>query len=385
MWRHFDVPLFLAVLATAGFGLLMIYSATVTDTTLNNLAPDQFIKGVVPGIILFILFARLDYHIFQSLQLPIYAFCLASLAIVRLLPKSKESTVLGATRWIPLGPIQWQPSETVKILMILLLARFYMTNEHRVRRLPVFIFSLLMTAPVVLLVLIQPDLGTAMVLMAVWFVMTWAAGCDRLHLLTLVMIVVPTIFLLWQMSDLTGGKIDPIPPYQRARIDSWLHPEHDPQGEGYNLIQSRRAVEGGGLTGQGLTNGFQNKANYLKIRDADFIFSVIAEEFGFLGCVALFIVLVLILLRIIHAASISLDSYGRNICIGVFTMLFFQIFVNVGMNLGLMPVTGIPLPLISKGASSFWTTMMALGLVQSVVMRHRRDVTWYYRSGPAPE
>jgi rod shape determining protein RodA len=382
IWRYFDVPLFLAVIVTAGFGLVMVYSATITDKTLGNLAPDQFWKGVVPGIILFILFSRLDYHIFQSLQFPIYIFCVLSLIAVR---SPLGSKVLGATRWIQLGPIQWQPSETVKLLMILLLARFYVTNEHRVRRLPVFIFSLAMTVPIVVLVLIQPDLGTAMVLMAVWVVMTWTAGCDRLHLLTLAFGIVLAIFLVWQANDFTGGKVDPVPAYMRARVDSWLHPEHDPRGEGYNLIQSRLAVEGGGLTGQGLTQGFQNRASYLKIRDADFIFSVIAEEFGFVGCVALFSILTLILLRIIHAAGISLDSYGRNICIGVFTMLFFQIFVNVGMNLGLMPVTGIPLPLISKGASSFWTTMMGLGLVQSVVMRHRRDVTWYYRTGPAPE
>lgn len=381
IWRYFDLPLFLAVLTTSIFGLAMIYSATSTDKTLGNLAMDQFVKGLVPGLILFFLFSRLDYHIFQSLQFPIYLFCIVSLLLVRFTGKS----VLGASRWIDIGPIQWQPSETVKLLMILLLSRFYSTNQHRVRRLPVFIFSLLMTAPVVLLVLIQPDLGTALVLMAVWVILTWSAGCDRLHLLTLVMIVVPFIFITWQMRDFTGGQIDPVPGYMRARVDSWLHPEHDPQGEGYNLIQSRRAVEGGGLTGQGFANGFQNRANYLKIRDADFIFSVIAEEFGFIGCVAVFCILILILLRLLHAASISLDAYGQNICIGVLTMLFFQMFVNIGMNLGLMPVTGIPLPLISKGASSFWTTMMALGLVQSVVMRHRRDVMWYYRTGPAVE
>ncbi len=380
-WRHFDIPLFLAVLATSAFGIMMVYSATVTDKTLNNLAPDQFIKGFVPGLILFFVFSRLDYHIFQSLQFPIYIFCVASLLLVRFAGKS----ILGASRWVDIGPIQWQPSETVKLLMILLLAQFYTTNQHRVRRLPVFIFSLLMTAPVLLLVLIQPDLGTTLVLIAVWAVMTWSAGADRLHMLTLVMIIVPIIFVVWQARDFTGGQVDPVPNYMRARVDSWLHPESDPQGEGYNLIQSRRSVEGGGLTGQGLTNGFHNRANYLKIRDADFIFSVVAEEFGFVGCVALFTVLVLILLRLAHAASISLDTYGQNICIGVLTMLFFQMFVNIGMNLGLMPVTGIPLPLISKGASSFWTTMMALGLVQSVVMRHRRDVTWYYRTGPAVE
>ncbi len=381
MWRHFDWPLFLGMVAASLFGLLMIYSATVTDKTLNNLAPEQFVKGLVPGLVMFYIFSRLDYHVFQSLQLPLYLFCIGSLLLVRFGGK----TVLGATRWIDIGPIQWQPSETVKLLVILIMARFYTTNQHRVRRVPVFIFSMLMVAPIAFMVLIQPDLGTALVVLAIWTAMSWVAGVDRLHLLTIFMLIVPLAFLVWQLGDLTEGKFDPVPQYQRNRIDSWLHPEHDPQGEGYNLIQSRRSVEGGGLLGQGLTNGFHNRAGYLRIRDADFIFSVIAEEFGFVGCIAFFSILLLILLRITHAATISLDAYGQGICIGVLTMLFFQIFVNIGMNLGLMPVTGIPLPLISKGASSFWTTMMGLGLVQSVIMRHQRDTTWYYRSGPGVE
>ncbi len=380
IWRHFDLPLFVGVITTALFGLLMIHSATVTNKVLNDLAPDQFIKGLIPGLILFFIFCRIDYHIFQGLQLPIYLFCIVSLFVVRFTPLGVS--VLGSSRWINIGPIQWQPSETVKLLTILMLARFYTTNQHRVHRLPVFIFSLLMTAPVIGLILVQPDLGTAMVVAAVWIVVSWTSGVDRLHIITLIFLLVLGIFLAWQVRDLTGGKIDPVPGYQRVRIESWLHPEFDPQGEGYNLIQSRRAVIGGGLAGQGYMNGLHNKGDFLKIRDADFIFSVIAEEFGFLGCISLFCILSLILLRVIHIAGISLDAYGQNICIGVFTMLFFQMAVNIGMNVGLMPVTGIPLPLISKGASSFWTTMMALGLVQSVIMRHTRDITWYYRTGP---
>jgi rod shape determining protein RodA len=165
----------------------------------------------------------------------------------------------------------------------------------------------------------------------------------------------------------------------------FLDPEQDPTGEGYNLIQSRESVQDGKLLGQGYSEGIHNKYDLLKIRHADFIFSVIAEEFGFVGCVAVLAVLLLMLFRVLTVAKKAADAYGRYICIGVATMLFFQIFVNVGMNLGLMPVTGIPLPMVSHGSSSLWTTLMGLGLVESVALRHKREQQWYYRTGPGKE
>ncbi len=383
-WRNFEIPLFIAVIVTALFGVAMIHSATLNYTEFKdaNLAFKQLTQGLGVGLILFFVLARLDYHFFESWQLPIYLVTVGLLLTVEVV----GITTSGSTRWITLpGEIQVQPSEPAKLLIILLLARFYVTNEHRVRRVPVFIFSMLQIAPVAALIFIEPDLGTTLVILAIWLGLTFAAGADWLHIMTLFFIAIPLIILLWNLGDVTGGKMKVFQDYQRTRLALFLDPEKDPSGEGYNLIQSRKSVEGGGLLGQGYTQGYHNKGDYLKIRHADFIFSVVAEEFGFVGSVAVLALLALILLRIIAVARIASDAYGRYICIGVATMIFFQTFVNVGMNLGLMPVTGIPLPLISHGSSALWTTFMGLGLVESVALRHQRDLMWYYRTGPTKE
>jgi rod shape determining protein RodA len=383
-WRSFDIPLFIAVLVTSLFGVAMIHSAIVHDPAFNgtNLDFKQLTQGLGLGLVLFFLMARLDYHFFESWQLPIYLGAIGSLLLVEIL----GITTSGSTRWLTvMGDTQIQPSEPAKILVILLLARFYVTNEHRVRRIPVFIFSMLQIAPLVALVFIEPDLGTTMVFLAIWLGMTFVAGADWLHFLTLFVIVIPLLILAWNMDVITGGKVPIFQAYQKTRLALFLDPEKDPAGEGYNLIQSRNSVEDGGLLGQGYMEGYHNKGLYLKIRHADFIFSVIAEEFGFVGSIAALALLTLIILRIITVARIAADGYGRYICIGVATMFFFQVFVNVGMNLGLMPVTGIPLPLVSHGSSSLWTNCIALGLVESVALRHRREQLWYYRTGPGRE
>ncbi|HEX2909603.1 MAG TPA: rod shape-determining protein RodA [Chloroflexia bacterium] len=382
-WRNFEFPLFIATIVTTLFGVAMIHSAILNDPDLSgtNLDFSQLTQGMGIGLVLFFVLARLDYHFFESWQLPIYMVTLGMLVLVEIL----GITTLGSTRWITIGKVQFQPSEPAKLLIILLLARFYVTNEHRVKRIPVFIFSLLQIAPIAFLVFIEPDLGTTLVIMAIWLGITFVAGADWLHIATLFMIAIPLLILIWNLGDLTGGKIKVFQDYQKTRLASFLNPEQDQAGEGYNLIQSRLSVEGGGMLGQGYTQGYRNKGNYLKIRQADFIFSVIAEEFGFVGSVAVLAVLSLLLMRVIAVARIAADSYGRYICIGVAAMISFQIFVNVGMNLGLMPVTGIPLPLISHGSSSLWTTFMGLGLVESVALRHRREQMWYYRTGPGKE
>ncbi len=383
LWRNFDIPLLISVLAIALFGVMMVFSATHTDPALAplNLHIKQLGVGVGLGIVLMFIMAGLDYHLFESITLLVYLLCLGLLGIVRFF----GSTTLGATRWIDLGFTDLQPSEIAKLLMILVLARFFATNQHRIRKLPVFTFSLLTATPAILLVFLQPDLGTTMVLVAIWVCMAWAAGSDPLHVFGLIFIAVPLMLLVWFAPDLTGGNVKIFQPYQYDRLHSFVDPNFANPDERRNLEVSNKAVVGGGLSGQGYTNGTQNTLNYLSIRHTDFIFSVIAEEFGFIGSVALMVLLSLMLLRIVHIAQKSLDTFGRMICIGVLTMLFFQMFINIGMNVGIFPVTGIPLPLISNGNSAMWTTFIALGIVESVAMRHQRDVTWYYRSGPAIE
>ncbi len=382
-WRNFEIPLFIAMLFTCLFGVAMIHSAILNDPALSDsrLEINQLTVGLGVGLVFFFVLSRLDYHFFESWQFFIYLGCVGLLLLVEFL----GLTTLGSTRWITIAGIRVQPSEPAKLLVILMLARFYVTNEHRIRRIPVFIFSMLQIGPIAALVFIEPDLGTTMVIMAIWLGMTFVAGADWLHIMTLLFIAVPVLLLVWNLGPLTGGKYQVFQPYQEARLALFLDPNQDKEGEGYNLIQSRESVVDGKLLGQGYTEGLHNKYDLLKIRHADFIFSVIAEEFGFVGCIAVLSVLVLMLFRIITVAKKAADAYGRYICIGVATMLFFQIFVNVGMNLGLMPVTGIPLPMISHGSSSLWTTLMGLGLVESVALRHQRDLMWYYRTGPGKE
>jgi rod shape determining protein RodA len=382
-WRNFEIPLFIAMIFTCLFGVAMIHSAVMNDPALSTagLEMNQLTVGLGVGLVFFFVLSRLDYHFFESWQFFIYLGCVGLLLLVEFL----GLTTLGSTRWITIAGVRVQPSEPAKLLVILMLARFYVTNEHRIRRIPVFIFSMLQIAPIAALIFIEPDLGTTMVIMSIWLGMTFAAGADWLHLVTLIFIAIPLLLLIWNLGPLTGGKYEVFQPYQEARMALFLDPEQDPTGEGYNLIQSRESVSDGSLLGQGYSEGIHNKYDLLKIRHADFIFSVIAEEFGFVGCVAVLSVLLLMLFRVITVAKKAADAYGRYICIGVATMLFFQIFVNVGMNLGLMPVTGIPLPMISHGSSSLWTTLMGLGLVESVALRHKREQQWYYRTGPGKE
>jgi rod shape determining protein RodA len=306
----------------------------------------------------------------------LYVVCIVMLVTVEVV----GITTAGSTRWMNIGPLRFQPSEPAKILVILVLARFYTTNAHRVKRLPVFVFSMFQILPIAALIFIEPDLGTTLVILAIWLGVTFAAGADWLHLLTLFILAVPIVIVVWNLGEITGGKVQVFQPYQKTRFELFLDPYKDKEGEGYNLIQSRNSVESGGLTGQGYNTG-----NYLKIRHADFIFSVIAEEWGFIGSLLVMSVLALIIFRVIYVGSIAADDYGRLICAGVATMIFFQTFVNIGMNLAMMPVTGITLPLISHGSSSLWTIFMGLGLVQSVALRRDRDKNWLRRTGPARE
>jgi rod shape determining protein RodA len=382
-WRNFDLPLLVAMVLTTLFGIAMIRSATITDPQLSDLRMDwnQLTVGAGIGIVVFFLLARMDYHVFASIQLLLYVVCIAMLVTVEVV----GITTAGSTRWMNIGPLRFQPSEPAKILVILVLARFYTTNAHRVKRLPVFVFSMFQILPIAALIFIEPDLGTTLVILAIWLGMTFAAGADWLHLLTLFIIAVPVVVLVWNLGELTGGKVQVFQQYQKTRFELFLDPYKDKEGEGYNLIQSRNSVESGGLTGQGYNQGIHNTGNFLKIRHADFIFSVIAEEWGFIGSLLVMTVLALIIYRVIYVATIAADDYGRFICAGVATMIFFQTFVNIGMNLAMMPVTGITLPLISHGSSSLWTIFMGLGLVQSVALRRDRDKNWLRRTGPARE
>ena len=361
-WDRFDYMLVLASLALVGYGLLLIHSGSArtydgpTASFSNPVAKQAVFAIVSLGVMLLV--SQLDYH-----YLTHYAWFLYGLAIFALVAiMFVGGTEGGSTRWFNVGPLQVQPSEFAKLATILLLARFFSEHGGDARELSALVLSLVIVIPVALLVFIEPDLGTSIVFGAIWLGVVLIAGVSRSHLLVLGAIFLAILPFAW-----TFGLAD----YQVERISVLVDPNQDPLDAGYNVIQSQIAVGSGQLFGKGLTNGAQTQLRYLKVPTKDFIFSVLGEELGFVGALALFLLFILLLMRIIRAAQIAGDTAGQLIAVGIAMLILMQAFINVAVNLSLFPVTGIPLPFVSQGGSSLLSLFISLGVVQSIIIRHR--------------
>jgi rod shape determining protein RodA len=267
----------------------------------------------------------------------------------------------GAQRWLGAGTVQ--PSELSKILLIIVLAKFLADREQdgEMGRFSTMLISLGLVALPMLLIYLQPDLGTALSLGATWLAMVWMAGIPLRYMLLLGGGAVAALPLVWMNLEV----------YMRERLLLFVNPNNDPDAY-FNVHQALVSIGSGGWGGKGLTHGSQSQLHFLRVRHTDFIFAVTAEELGILGAVAMIGLLSLLLWRILAVAERSRDTFGRLLCAGVAGLILFQTAVNVGMNVGLMPVTGIPLPFVSYGGSSFLTLMVGIGLVESVAMRHKK-------------
>jgi rod shape determining protein RodA len=265
----------------------------------------------------------------------------------------------GSQRWLGAGTVQ--PSELSKILVIIVLAKLLADREEHLERFSTALVSLGVVALPMLLIYLQPDLGTALTLVAIWAAMVWMSNIRFRHLFVFVGGGVLLLPLVW------FGLED----YMRQRILLFVDPASDPDSY-FNVHQALVSIGSGGWTGKGLTHGTQSQLHFLRVRHTDFIFAVTAEELGFLGALAMMALLFFVLWRILRVAGQSKDSFGRLIAAGVAALIFFQAVVNIGMNLGVMPVTGIPLPFVSYGGSSLITLMLAIGLVESVAMRQKK-------------
>jgi rod shape determining protein RodA len=360
LWKHFDWVMLATTLLISAFGLAMIYSATSEPGpfALNGFVLRQGFY-LVFGLGLMVFFASIDYRFLSDWTWPIYAVALGLLALVFLVGR----TTFGSTRWIDVGPVPLQPSELAKLAMVLVLARWLSEKPRGQSSLLRFLVSLALISVPFALVFVQPDLGTSLVLAAVWLAITLLSGTPWKYLAWLAALALPMAVVAWNWL---------LQPYQKARVAVFLDPEASALGDGYNIIQARISIGNGGLTGNGWMAGTQNQLQYLRVRHTDFIASVIGEEFGFLGMLALLLVFGLLLWRMIRAARLARDPYGELIAAGVATIFLFQVFVNMGMNMQLMPVTGIPLPLVSYGGSSLVMLLAAQGVLQSVLMRHRK-------------
>jgi rod shape determining protein RodA len=355
-FRDFDWWLLCLVLVLGVISVLEIYSTTV-HTRFASFESKQ-IFFIAAGVVCMFILAKIDYHRLIDLSPWMYGIFLVSLVAVRLVGHK----ALGARRWIALGPIQFQPSEWVKLVLILAMARYIANIGGRNLTWREIFKAFGMIGIPMLLVLIQPDLGTTLTYAPVLIAGLLLGGINLRQVAILLFCGSVLAVGVW-----SSGKI--LKPYQKARLTSFINPQNDPKGAGYQVLQSEIAVGSGGIWGKGAQKGTQTQGYFLPIPYTDFIFAAFSEEHGFVGAVFVLLLYFLILMRLIQNAQTAADLPGSLIIMGIVAVLTFQIAVNVGMVIGVMPVTGIPLPLMSYGGSSVLFTFLALGVAMNVRMR----------------
>lgn len=359
--HEFDLILLLSAVGLTMYGALLIYSGSLTTYG----SPGQALSHPVSrqmafaaaGLVAMLVLSRFDYRIFGPLSLTLYVVTLAALLFVLVAGASEY----GSRRWIVIFGTPVQPSELAKVTTVILLAKFFADHEEDIHSPRVFVTSLALAAAPAALVLVEPDLGSAMVFGVLWLGMAVIAGVRPSHLVGLFAFMLALI----PLGSFFAHN------YQRERIDIWLDPNKDPLGTGFNILQAEISIGSGGLFGKGFTQGTQTQLDYLRTQTTDYVFSVGAEELGFVGAMVLFGLFIALLFRCLRVAGLADDAFGRLIAVGVMTFILFQVFVNIGVNIRLVPVTGVPLPLVSQGGSSLITVLASLGILQSI-LGHRR-------------
>jgi rod shape determining protein RodA len=356
-YRDFDWVLLGFVLLLSLLSVLEIKSATL-HTKFHGFEQKQ-ILFLLTGIVLMFLMSLIDYH--RLVDVAPYAYGISILALIAV--KLVGSKVLGARRWINLGGgVHFQPSEWVKLVLILAIARYFWGLAGKELTWPDIGKAFALVGVPMALVLIQPDLGTTLTYLPILIMGLFLGGLRIRQTAIILLVLVLVGGIAWK----SGKRLKP---YQQARINAFLDPDTDPKGSGYQIRQSLIAVGSGGIWGKGTNQGTQTQGDFLPIPYTDFIFAAFCEEHGFVGAVGVLLLYLLILMRLIQNAQTASDLPGAFIIMGVVAVIVFQIAVNVGMVLGLMPVTGIPLPLLSYGGSSVLFTFLALGIVMNIRMR----------------
>jgi rod shape determining protein RodA len=361
-WKRFDFLLLLAALALVGYGLALIYSGSLAlYGSSHGALTHAVLKQAVflgLGLVLMLVLVSIDYRSWSTLAPALYVVTIVALLGVMVLGQR----AFGSRRWFSIGGIELQPSELAKLVSIILLARYMADDRERVRTARGFLTTFALAALPAMLVFVEPDLGTAIVFLAIWAGMVYVAGATARHLLTFAGVAIAAI---------PFGVLVGLSGYQKDRFSSFISPEKDPLGAGFNILQAQISIGSGGLFGKGLTHGPQTQLAYLRTQTTDYVFSVLGEELGFIGAMVLFALFLLLLFRGLRTATRSQDDFGRFIATGVVVMIVVQLFINIGVNVRLFPVTGIPLPFISQGGSSLLTMFAAVGILQSIAVRRR--------------
>ena len=357
--RFFDWGLLAIILILISFSLIIIYSLDLSQDN-NFLFFKKQLVFILIGVALFLVFSFIDYKIFNTYSYWFYLFSLFLLVGVLFFGE----VIRGTKGWFVFGGLQFQPVEMAKVALIIVLARFFSKKAYEIKKFQFIILSGILLAPSLFLVLLQPDLGSAIVLFVLWFGMLLVSGIKKKHLLILMLILVLVFVLAWFF----GFK-----DYQKARLATFLNPSSDPLGIGYNVIQSTIAVGSGKLLGQGVSHGSQTQLQFLPEAHTDFIFASLAEAFGFLGVSLVLFFYGLFFYRIIRRLKKVRDDFATFLVLGVLVYFIAQIFSNISMNLSLAPVIGLPLPLLSYGGSSLVISLIMLGIVSNILIKSEVD------------
>jgi len=361
-WHAFDLQLTTYALLLTCIGLAMAYSNSVGPGESALDSGSTFSRGLMwsgIAVAVFVVVSAFDYQWLKTFSWPLYLVQIGLLVLTLTI----GSGIGGVARWVKIGDVAFQFSEIAKILMIVVLANFLGSRGGRAGSLATIVGASLLVVPPAILVMLQPDLGTSLVFGAILVGMLFMAGSSLRWFGVIGAGLVVLSPLVWThlLRD-----------YQKERLTSFLNPNPDIQGSGYQLYQSQIAVGSGGWFGKGLTNGTQNQLDFLPVQTTDFVGAILAEELGFLGCIVVFVLFGALLWRILVAGWRSRDPFGLVFAAGVASMILFQLIVNFGMVIGIMPITGIPLPFVSHGGASLISLAAGLGIVQGINVRQQR-------------
>ncbi len=365
MWSHFstylknfDWLMFSSVILLSVFGLLQIYSIALgqLDNDFSNF--NKQIVFLIIGIILLFIFTFIDWRLLKSLKNYLYLSAVFLLTAVLIFGES----IRGGTRWFSMAGLGIQPAEIVKVILIIYLAAFFTNLATKVKTARHLLLSALTTLILVFLVIIQPDFGTAMILLSVWLVVVIVSGFKRKYFIVMALIAFFASFLVWSLV---------FEDYQKDRILTFIDPSQDVRGTSYNINQAVIAFGSGGLIGQGLGFGSQTQLKFLPEAHTDFIISVVAEEFGFLGIILVLSFFALFFARCFKALKLVKHDFGTYFIVSAMALIFIQMFIIIGMNIGIMPVVGLALPFMSYGGSSLISLFILVGIIENIIIKSK--------------
>ena len=368
-WQNLNIYIPIIVLMLSIIGLVVISSAVEINKNPGNMVfiQKQLIALIV-GTITIIIIQFYDYSILREYSDLIYIFTVGILALLLLIGAEKS----GGKSWISIGSINFQPSEIAKLVVIITLANVMSQMKEKLKNLAGILKSGLYAFIPFILIILQNDLGTALVILFIYLVMLYAAGGNKKIMLLIFGGSFLLIIILLASHFLFETPLPLIKEYQLNRLIVFVNPDIDPQGAGYNILQSKIALGSGKIFGKGLFSGTQNQLNFLPEKHTDFIFSVIGEEFGFIGISVVLTLYLFLFLNMIKVAVNARDDFGKLVVTGIIALLFFHVFQNSGMTMGVMPITGIPLPFISYGGSAMLSNMIAIGIIININVRKKK-------------